>query len=109
MIAEILWKDGGIMRSGEGLKRALENLKEIQEKDFPNIKTETSKEILEKLEVENALWVGEMIIRSALMREESRGAHFRSDFPKTDDQRWKGSIFLKKSKKEMHLEFWALH
>lgn len=109
MIAEILWKDGGIMRSGEGLKRALENLKEIQEKDFPNIKTETSKEILEKLEVENALWVGEMIIRSALMREESRGAHFRSDFPKTDDQRWKGSIFLKKSKKEMHLEFRALH
>jgi fumarate reductase (CoM/CoB) subunit A len=105
MIAEILWKEGGILRSGGGLKKTVKALQDIQEEDFPNIKAENSKEILEKLEVEKALLVGEMIVRSALLREESRGAHFRSDFPKTDDQKWKGNIFLKKGKGGMELEF----
>ena len=47
--------------------------------------------------MENALLVGEMISRSALLREESRGAHYREDFPNPDDLKWKGNIFLKKS------------
>jgi len=57
------------------------------------------------MEVENALTVGEMIVRSALLRKESRGAHFRKDFPKTDDQNWKGNIFLQKAGDEMNLEY----
>jgi pimeloyl-ACP methyl ester carboxylesterase len=40
-------------------------------------------------EVKSALVVCEAILRSALMREESRGAHFRSDFPNRDDEKWK--------------------
>jgi succinate dehydrogenase/fumarate reductase flavoprotein subunit len=66
---------------------------------------ETPKETLEKMEVKNAILVGEMITRCALMREESRGAHFRKDFPKTDDQKWRGNIFLKKTGDGMSLKF----
>ena len=40
------------------------------------------------LEVKSALVVCEAIL-SALMREENRGAHFRSDFPNRDDEKWK--------------------
>jgi len=43
-------------------------------------------EILEKMEARNALWVGSMNTRSALLPGESRGAYFRKDFPKTDAQ-----------------------
>jgi len=36
-----------------------------------------------------------------LIRQESRGAHYRSDFPKLDDQKWKVNIFCKKKEDEM--------
>jgi len=105
MIGEVLWREGGILREKRGLTSALEDLMRIKREEWPRAKTASPKEILEKMEVENALLVGEMIVRSALMREESRGAHFRKDFPKTDDAHWKGNIFLKKSRESMRLEF----
>jgi L-aspartate oxidase len=37
------------------------------------------------IELHNLQAVGEMIVTSALAREESRGAHYRNDFPKRDD------------------------
>jgi len=58
--------------------------------------------------VENALLVGEMIVKSASMRKESRGAHFRKDFPRINDQKWKGNIFLKKSAEGIGVEFHPL-
>jgi succinate dehydrogenase/fumarate reductase flavoprotein subunit len=42
------------------------------------------------------LVVCEAIIRGALMRQESRGAHYRSDFPKLDDEEWKVNIYCRK-------------
>ncbi|MCZ7647621.1 MAG: L-aspartate oxidase [Planctomycetota bacterium] len=41
------------------------------------------------LELQNMLGCSQLVIRSALRREESRGAHQRRDFPETDDARWK--------------------
>jgi len=104
-IGEIFWKQVGILRDKEGLTGALESLEQIKKESLPLVRGKTPKEILEKMEVENALLVGEMIIRSALMREESRGAHFRRDFPKTDEEKWKGNIFLRQSAEGMGLEF----
>jgi succinate dehydrogenase/fumarate reductase flavoprotein subunit len=46
--------------------------------------------------VKSSLIACEAIIRSALMRQESRGAHYRSDFPKLDDERWKVNIYCRK-------------
>ena len=107
-IAEVLWKEGGISRDERGLHSALEALRRIKERDLPQASTVSPKEILEKMETENALLVGEMIVRSAILRRESRGAHFRKDFPKTDDQNWKGNIFLQKAEGGMRLEFHPL-
>ena len=104
-IAEVLWKEGGISRDAQGLHSALEALRRIKERELPGASTGSPKEILEKLEAENAFVVGEMIVRSALLRKESRGAQFRKDFPQTDDHNWKGNIFLKKEAEGMQLEF----
>ena len=46
-------------------------------------------------QVKSSLIACEAIIRSALMRQESRGAHYRSDFPKQDDEKWKVNIFCR--------------
>ena len=50
------------------------------------------------LETDNLLLVAEMMARAALMRTESRGSHFREDFPDTDEKNWNKNIFWRKSR-----------
>ena len=57
------------------------------------------------LEVKSALIVCEAILRSALMREERRGAYFGSDFPSRDDKKWMANIYSSKRKKEEEKRF----
>jgi succinate dehydrogenase / fumarate reductase, flavoprotein subunit len=54
-------------------------------------------------EVKSSLVICEAIIRSALMRQESRGAHYRSDFPKIDDEKWNVNIYCRNEGREMVL------
>lgn len=102
---KILWEKVGIIRDKKGLNQFLEAAEQMQREEIPGARRSTPKEIMEGMEIENALRVGEMIARSALLREESRGAHYREDFPETDDARWKGNIFLKGGNGKMSLEF----
>ncbi|HSR13881.1 MAG TPA: FAD-binding protein, partial [Thermodesulfobacteriota bacterium] len=104
-VAGILWDKAGISRDEAGLRSALDELAGIGEKQLPRVACSTPKEMLEKMETGTAILVGEMIARSALLRQESRGVHFRRDFPRTDDAKWKGNVFLKKADDGMHLEF----
>ncbi|HYV51927.1 MAG TPA: hypothetical protein VE971_01425 [Candidatus Eisenbacteria bacterium] len=52
-------------------------------------------------EVRSFLLACEAIIGSPLIRQESRGAHYRSVFPKLDEQKWKVNIFCKREEDEM--------
>ena len=45
--------------------------------------------------LQNMLLVSRLIAEAALMREESRGVHCRTDFPETDDAHWKARIILR--------------
>jgi succinate dehydrogenase/fumarate reductase flavoprotein subunit len=54
-------------------------------------------------EVKSSLVVCEAILRSALMRQESRGAHYRSDFPNLDDEKWNVNIYCRNEDREMVL------
>ena len=81
-------QNAGIIREEtrlqNGLKRILELKKEFYSKDniLKEFKIENEGEnVVLTLEVKSSLVVCEAIIRSALMRQESRGAHYRSDFP----------------------------
>ncbi|RLC08921.1 MAG: succinate dehydrogenase/fumarate reductase flavoprotein subunit, partial [Deltaproteobacteria bacterium] len=46
------------------------------------------------LELQNMVQVSRMVCRSALLRTESRGAHFRSDYPAEDDINWRTYIVV---------------
>jgi fumarate reductase (CoM/CoB) subunit A len=104
-VGEILWKSAGILRDEKGLFSTLEEFENMKQNEIPRTGVAGLKEMLERMEVENALLVGEMIVRSALLRKESRGAHYRKDFPQANDADWKGNIFLKKAEEGMTVEF----
>jgi L-aspartate oxidase len=70
---QIAWDYCGIVRCGEGLRRAIGQL----EPDSP----QPAEFTLERAEARNIREVALLIARCALAREESRGAHFRTDFP----------------------------
>jgi succinate dehydrogenase/fumarate reductase flavoprotein subunit len=103
-IQELMNQDAGIIREEtklqNGLKRILELKNEFYSKDnilkeFKN-DDDNGENVVLTWEVKSSLVVCEAIIRSALMRQESRGAHYRSDFPKIDDERWKVNIYCRK-------------
>jgi succinate dehydrogenase/fumarate reductase flavoprotein subunit len=88
------------------LKRILELKKEFYSKDniLKEFKIEDNDEnVVLTWEVKSSLVVCEAIIRGAMMRQESRGAHYRSDFPKLDDEKWKINIYCRKEGTEMVL------
>lgn len=77
----------GIVRNEQGLKKAEETIKNIRQR-YSDLEGFS----LIKLEVANMLTVARLVVESALERQESRGAHYRSDFEKTDDVNWKRNI-----------------
>jgi succinate dehydrogenase / fumarate reductase flavoprotein subunit len=104
-IQELMKHNAGIIREEtklqNGLKRILELKNEFYSKD--NILKEfkidddgNGENVVLTWEVKSSLVVCEAIIRSALMRQESRGAHYRSDFPNLDDEKWKVNIYCRK-------------
>ena len=77
----------GILRNEQGLMKAADIISKIHER-YSSL---TGFSLI-KLEVVNMLTVARLVIESAIERKESRGAHYRSDFNKTDDVNWKRNI-----------------
>jgi succinate dehydrogenase / fumarate reductase flavoprotein subunit len=80
----------GVFRTQEVMQAGLVKLREIQQK-YTQIRLDDkgklwNTEITEALELRSLLVVGEMILTSALNRQESRGSHFREDFSTRDDE-----------------------
>ena len=85
-------ESAGIYRSGDSLARGAEALRRLQER-FGNVALEDpsrtfNTERVAALELAFMLDVAEAIVHSAWRREESRGAHQRTDFPARDDRRF---------------------
>src|SRR5215207_7132196 len=108
-IQELMKQNAGIIREEtrlqKGLKRILELKNEFYSKDnimeVFKIDDNNSENIVITWQVKSSLVACEAIIRSALMRQESRGAHYRSDFPKLDDERFKINIYCTKKGKKV--------
>ena len=81
-VQDLLWREVGLFRDHDGLARAIETLDEW----IPSNEGVAGDVITSRLT--SLLTVGRLIARAALRREESRGGHFRSDFPHRNDIDW---------------------
>ncbi len=77
-IQELMWREVGIVRMGSGLRRAHRELDQL----CPSLPAPTCRRCCE---ARNLYQAALLITRSALAREESRGAHYRMDFPGHND------------------------
>jgi len=101
-LQKLAWENMGVVREQKTLKSALENVKKLRQEDLPKcyFSSKTHRYNLEWkgfLEVCNLTDIMELSAASALFRKESRGAHFRTDYPETDNDQWLKNIILKKA------------
>ncbi|WP_296782477.1 fumarate reductase (CoM/CoB) subunit TfrA [uncultured Methanobrevibacter sp.] len=101
-IKNLMWEKVAIVREEKTLNEALGELLEMQ-KELVNLdvsdKKQYNTDLVTALEVINMVEICILTVKSAIIRRESRGAHFRSDFPETKDE-WKKSIIINKNKIE---------
>ena len=101
-IKNLMWEKVAIVRDENTLNEALKELLEMQ-KDLENLdvsaKSQYNTDLVTALEVINMVEICILTVKSAIIRRESRGAHFRSDFPESKDE-WKKSIVISKNKIE---------
>ena len=91
-LKSLMWRAAGVVRRRDELEAALEQLlfwrQYVYQGEFRTARG---------LELQNMLCVAELIIRAALARRESRGAHFRTDFPDRDDAAFGRRIVFSRS------------
>ena len=98
-LRELNWNKVGVARNGKDLQAAID--------EIDSIVAEARKIRIEGVRTFNMLWnnyidflnmidVSRMVASSALLREETRGAHFRTDFPEQNDEAGFYSLYLEK-------------
>ena len=100
------WEKLGILREEKGLREGLQVIQELRERlNRVGVPGGQACNIAwnDWLNLRNLLDVSEMIGRSALERKESRGAHYRSDFPKKNNREYLKNVFIKRHNGEMKL------
>jgi len=91
-MGEILWDKVGIFRNGKDLQEAVDELRELYKRS-QNIKLKSggmgaSPELGQALRLPGMIRLAICISYGAVTRTESRGAHYREDYPKRDDANW---------------------
>jgi L-aspartate oxidase len=84
-LQQLMSADVGVLRDAKGLAHAAGELAEIATVPAPEPD-------LRAWEVTNLLTVSSALVAAAARREETRGSHWREDFPERDDDRWRGHL-----------------
>ena len=88
----VMQQDVGVFRDRDGLQRAVDAVSELRQRGR-NVRVKSRAksfnfELLNAIELKGMLELGQVIASGALAREESRGAHYRTDFLERDDKHW---------------------
>ena len=91
-LASTMHQNVGVYREGQGLQQALDKVNDLKARygsvALSNKDGAYNPSLASLVELGNMLDVAQVIVASALAREESRGAHYRTDFPERDDANW---------------------
>src|SRR5262249_13080472 len=89
-----MWQKLGIVRDADRLAEGLGEVRALRA-ELGRHEPADVRELLLHHELESSLLVAECCFGAALRREESRGAHYRLDFPERDDARWLRTIRIR--------------
>lgn len=97
-LQQVMWQGVGIIRAADSLQKAQDEIRNLQEK------LGRGDSLVQYYEVFNMLTLAELTVQACLWRKESRGGHFRSDYPARDDQKWlKHRVFSKTHKEGVNV------
>lgn len=109
ILRDIMYIHVGIVRNESSLQEGLEKLNKLEIEDLPRVGVGAGNvfnwEWIWKIELENMLEQAKIYTKAALLRTESRGAHYRSDYPETDDANWLKNIVAARENGET--TFWT--
>ena len=89
-LQEIMTLNVGIIRSEDSLNEAMRIISGLKS-EIEGVRIVHT----HHMELKNMLTLASLVVKAAIMRQESRGAHFRTDYPATDDQNWLKNIVFK--------------
>ena len=90
-LKQTMFAGAGIVRDARSMERGIEDIARLRG-ELDALTPLGAPDLKQCYEIRNMLDVAEAVTRSALHREESRGAHFRTDFPQKDDVRWRAAL-----------------
>jgi succinate dehydrogenase/fumarate reductase flavoprotein subunit len=94
-IQESMWRHLLVVRSDASLRACLAKVERLRE-SMAEINVDGPVQLTGLLEIESLLTVAEIMARAALLRTESRGSHYREDYPQRDDTHWRQSIVTRR-------------
>ncbi|MGY9018072.1 MAG: FAD-dependent oxidoreductase [Alphaproteobacteria bacterium] len=100
----------GVVRNDEGLRETITEFERIEREDLPTMSMAEDNRIgnydwIEALEVTAMIRFARAMAGAALLRTESRGAHYREDYPELDDKNWLQNIVIHHSANQDALAF----
>jgi len=107
-IQDAMWECCSLVRDEKTMEEGLKKINKIIEEDIPRVSVAKSSKVFNKDWVEaheamNMAQLAEISIRAALMRKESRKSHYRTDYPKMDNENWLVNIIAKKDGEKVKL------
>ena len=100
-IAHFMSEYAGVGRTETDLMKALSEIESLRTNDVPNMRAPQGRRFnlgwVEAIQVPYMLDVSQMIVKSAIYRTESRGAHYREDYPETKSDWLKHTHVVKRS------------
>ena len=104
-LRDIVWVHAGIVRTGDGLREGLTKLRNLKERagKLAISDASPSRRFEHVFNLRAMLTAAEAVMRGALAREESRGAHHREDFPEESDGWRKNILSAREDGGSMHL------
>ncbi|MEJ2154027.1 MAG: FAD-binding protein [Desulfobacteraceae bacterium] len=93
-LKRLMWRKVGVIRNESDLQEAQVHLRA----QSPHVTVTSPIDLIRKLAFRNMRCVAKLVCRAALERTESRGSHFRKDYPEEDNRNWTKNVVLRKSK-----------
>ena len=91
-LQEAMGRNFLVVKNANGLRHLVERIEELRTECLTELDRNSPLTRRRAIEAENSLLVSELMVQAALVREESRGNHFRDDYPQQDERNWRKNI-----------------